>query len=212
MDITKFIDQIKGFLDYGIPGLCAIAIILSFLLLYREGNRASPRTEMLRTIRLFMRATLVLGVVSGAALIFGGREATSQPSVAPKMKRQNPSNALTTRPKAKPQALSPETDDAWEVEIFYVPDGQQISRGIANALADALDGKYNVRLTELSTEKRNKWKIRHSQIRHEGSETSMAQTLRSEAERILRSDGVSFEMKQITSNSPNYISLFIYER
>jgi hypothetical protein len=78
-------------------------------------------------------------------------------------------------------------------------------------LADVLKDKtsYEVKVSALSTTKKSSLKITSCQIRHELQESKIAGKLKSIAENVLQDDGVEFKLKQITSSSPNYVSMFV---
>lgn len=209
------IPQLAGMLKYGVPGLCAIAFILCYLLLFREGSRNNPRPEMMRSIRQFMWLTGILGVASAVVSLRNPTKPSTddyqyeKPRKTPSKsnKTGNKSNSLTDRGSSKPVSSS-----RIKIEIFYVQDPNGVSKGIASGLADGLEDNYDVAVTALTDQRKKSLKVSISQIRHEASELGDASKLKAKAEKILQYDEVSFSMKQITSSSPQYLSVFICEK
>jgi hypothetical protein len=99
------------------------------------------------------------------------------------------------------------SSDEYTVEIFY----ENPKKALAEDLADVLKDKtsYDVKVSALSTTKKSSLKITSCQIRHELQESKIAGKLKSIAENVLQDDGVEFKLKQITSSSPNYVSMFV---
>ena len=193
------VTELGSFLKYGVTGLSAIAFILSYFLLFRESSRPKPRPEIIKTIRLFMWVTVILGVVSGVSSILKPDTAEGT-TVVSKPKKTSPKktvshNSLTS------------SNDEYTVEIFY----ENPKKALAEDLADVLKDKtsYDVKVSALSTSKKSSLKITSCQIRHELQESKIAGKLKSIAENVLQDDGVEFKLKQITSSSPNYVSMFV---
>lgn len=192
------VGELAEFLKYGISGLSAIAFILSFFLLNRESGRPKPRPEMLRSIRMFMGLTLVLGLVSGAAAIFKD----SPPEKPVISSRKNP-----TTPKKTTEALAaPKSDKIWKIEIFYDMGAQPLAKKIAERLDNF--GDYDLKLTPLSAARKKELKIIANQIRYESAEATAASQLQKRVSTVLPQD-VKIALKQITSSSPNYLSIFV---
>ncbi|MEZ4901322.1 MAG: hypothetical protein R2822_05945 [Spirosomataceae bacterium] len=174
-------------------GLSAIAFILSFFLLNRESSRPKPRPEMLRSIRMFMGLTLVLGLVSGIATIMN-------PSEPPKKKDPTPQKEASLVSKIiKPRKV-------WQVEVFYDKNAEPLAQQIAEELRSYKD--YSLKLTLLIASRKKELKITQSQIRHELIEKEAATQLQSRLNKVLPQD-VSLMLKQITSSSPDYLSVFV---
>lgn len=193
------VTELGSFLKYGVTGLSAIAFILSYFLLFRESSRPKPRPEIIKTIRLFMWVTVILGVVSGVSSILKP-DTVEDTTVVSKPKKTSPKktvshNSLTS------------SNDEYTVEIFY----ENPKKALAEDLADVLKDKtsYEVKVSALSTTKKSSLKITSCQIRHELQESKIAGKLKSIAENVLQDDGVEFKLKQITSSSPNYVSMFV---
>ena len=189
------VSEMAEFLKYGISGLSAIAFLLSFFLLNRESGRPRPRPEMLRNIRMFMWVTVILGVVSGVSMIIN----PSQPT---------PNSTVKAQPKVKKLIKTTSRPTILQIEVFY----QNAAKTLAQQVADELEnyGEYDVKLTALTAERRQKWGISRSQIRHEMAEKQAAITLQTRLEKVVPPD-VSFYLKQITSSSPNYLSVFVWD-
>ena len=189
------VSEMAEFLKYGISGLSAIAFLLSFFLLNRESGRPRPRPEMLRNIRMFMWVTVILGLVSGVSMIINPNQPT-------------PNAIAKAQPKAKKLVNAVSRPSVLQVEVFY----QTAAKTLAQQLADELEnyGEYDVKLTALTAERRQKWGISRSQIRHEVAEKQAAIKLQTRLEKVLPQD-VSFYLKQITSSSPDYISVFVWD-
>jgi|GEM_PF-1675552 len=191
------VSELAEFLKYGISGLSAIAFILSFFLLNRESSRPKPRPEMLRSIRMFMALALVLGVVSGIAAILN-------PESSPKPIKSKPSTPSTKKASLVSKIISPRKQ--WEIEVFYDGSAQPLAEQIADELAAYKD--YQVKTTLLSATKKKELKITRSQIRYELVEKETATQVQKRLSSILPQD-VSLVLKQITSSSPDYLSIFI---
>ncbi|WP_164490248.1 hypothetical protein [Runella sp. SP2] len=191
------VSELAEFLKYGISGLSAIAFILSFFLLNRESSRPKPRPEMLRSIRMFMGLTLVLGLVSGVAAIMNP-ESSSKPE----------KTKTTTTPTKKASLISKITSPRkeWVVEIFYDAGAKPLADQLAEELAAYKD--YGVKTTQLSSSRKKELKINRSQIRYELVEKETATQLQKRLAKILPQD-VSLSLKQITSSSPDYLSIFV---
>ncbi|NBA76037.1 hypothetical protein GOQ04_10825 [Emticicia sp. ODNR4P] len=193
------VTELGSFLKYGVTGLSAIAFILSYFLLFRESSRPKPRPEIIKTIRLFMWVTVILGVVSGVSSIL--KPNTSEDTiVVSKPKKTSPKKAVAHN------SLTSSSDE-YTIEIFY----ENPKKALAEDLADVLKDKtsYDVKVSALSTTKKSSLKITSCQIRHELQESKIAGKLKSIAENVLQDDGVEFKLKQITSSSPNYVSMFV---
>ena len=193
------VSELGSFLKYGVTGLSAIAFILSYFLLFRESSRPKPRPEIIKTIRLFMWVTVILGVVSGVSSIL--KPDTSEDTiVVSKPKKTSPKKAVAHN------SLTSSSDE-YTIEIFY----ENPKKALAEDLADVLKDKtsYDVKVSALSTTKKSSLKITSCQIRHELQESKIAGKLKSIAENVLQDDGVEFKLKQITSSSPNYVSMFV---
>ena len=153
MMIAQFqVSELAGFLKYGISGLSAIAFILSFYLLSRESSRAKPRAEMLRSIRMFMGLTLVLGLVSGVAAILN--------PTAPESEKQK-----TTPRKASAVKKIVAPRKVWSIEIYYDAGAQPLAEQLVDDLKSYKE--YNVKMTVLSASRKKELKINRSQIRYE---------------------------------------------
>ncbi|MGX7689460.1 hypothetical protein ACWA1C_20000 [Flectobacillus roseus] len=193
------VTELGSFLKYGVTGLSAIAFILSYFLLFRESSRPKPRPEIIKTIRLFMWVTVILGVVSGVSSIL--KPNTSEDTiVVSKPKKTSPKKAVAHNSLTS-------SNDEYTIEIFY----ENPKKALAEDLADVLKDKtsYDVKVSALSTTKKSSLKITSCQIRHELQESKIAGKLKSIAENVLQDDGVEFKLKQITSSSPNYVSMFV---
>ncbi|MDI9861274.1 MULTISPECIES: hypothetical protein [Flectobacillus] len=193
------VTELGSFLKYGVTGLSAIAFILSYFLLFRESSRPKPRPEIIKTIRLFMWVTVILGVVSGVSSIL--KPNTSEDTiVVSKPKKTSPKKAVAHN------SLTSSSDE-YTIEIFY----ENPKKALAEDLADVLKDKtsYDVKVSALSSTKKSSLKITSCQIRHELQESKIAGKLKSIAENVLQDDGVEFKLKQITSSSPNYVSMFV---
>lgn len=194
MMIAQFqVSELAGFLKYGISGLSAIAFILSFYLLSRESARAKPRAEMLRSIRMFMGLTLVLGLVSGVAAILNPKD--SEPEI-----KRTPSKKASLVKKITAHRK------VWNIEIFY----DVGAKPLANQLVDELNTykDYSVKITLLTNSRKKELKISRSQIRYELSEKEAAAQLQKRLDNVLPQD-VTLNLKQITSSSPDYLSIFV---
>ena len=191
------VSELAEFLKYGISGLSAIAFILSFFLLNRESSRPKPRPEMLRSIRMFMGLTLVLGLVSGVAAIMN-------PESSPKPEKTK----TTTTPTKKASLISKMTSPRkeWEIEVFYDASAKPLAEQIAEELAAYKD--YGVKTTQLSASRKKELKITRSQIRYELVEKETATQLQKRLGKVLPQD-VTLSLKQITSSSPDYLSVFV---
>ncbi|MFN4146022.1 MAG: hypothetical protein ACK4GN_09380 [Runella sp.] len=189
------VSELAEFLKYGISGLSAIAFILSFFLLNRESSRPKPRPEMLRSIRMFMGLTLVLGLVSGIAAILN-----------PSADKPTPKPAATTPKKASLVRRIIEPRQIWQVEVFYDAAAKSLAHEIADQLKNYKD--YDLKLTPLSVSRKKELKITRSQIRHELNEKSAAEQLLKRTAEVLPQD-VSLTLKQISSSSPDYLSVFV---
>jgi hypothetical protein len=192
------VTELGSFLKYGVTGLSAIAFILSYFLLFRESSRPKPRPEIIKTIRLFMWVTVILGVVSGVSSILKP-DTAEDTTVVSKPKKTSPKkivshNSLTS------------SNDEYTVEIFM-----KILKGFSRRFGGCIERKtsYEVKVSALSTTKKSSLKITSCQIRHELQESKIAGKLKSIAENVLQDDGVEFKLKQITSSSPNYVSMFV---
>ncbi len=193
------VTELGSFLKYGVTGLSAIAFILSYFLLFRESSRPKPRPEIIKTIRLFMWVTVILGVVSGVSSIL--KPNTSEDTiVVSKPKKTSPKKAVAHN------SLTSSSDE-YTIEIFY----ENPKKALAEDLADVLKDKtsYEVKVSALTSTKKSALKISSCQIRHELQEAKVAGKLKSIAENVLQDDGVEFKLKQITSSSPNYVSMFV---
>ncbi|MFY7829751.1 MAG: hypothetical protein ACOVQ4_21635 [Flectobacillus sp.] len=193
------VSELGSFLKYGVTGLSAIAFILSYFLLFRESSRPKPRPEIIKTIRLFMWVTVILGVVSGVSSIL--KPDTSEDTiVVSKPKKTSPKKAVAHN------SLTSSSDE-YTIEIFY----ESPKKAVAQDLADVLKDKtsYEVKVSALTSTKKSALKISSCQIRHELQEAKVAGKLKSIAENVLQDDGVEFKLKQITSSSPNYVSMFV---
>jgi hypothetical protein len=105
------VTELGSFLKYGVTGLSAIAFILSYFLLFRESSRPKPRPEIIKTIRLFMWVTVILGVVSGVSSIL--KPNTSEDTiVVSKPKKTSPKKAVAHN------SLTSSSDE-YTIEIFY---------------------------------------------------------------------------------------------
>jgi len=195
MIVLQFqVSELAEFLKYGISGLSAIAFILSFFLLNRESSRPRPRPEMLRSIRMFMALTLVLGLVAGIATILNPN---SNP--IPEKKTATPRKASLVSKIISPRKV-------WEVEVFFDASASPLAEQVAEELRNYKD--YTVKMTSLTASRKRELKIKKSQIRHELIEKEVATQLQSRLDKILPQD-VSLALKQITSSSPDYLSVFV---
>ena len=189
------IAELASFLKYGITGLSAIAFILSYFLLYREGNRAKPRTEFLSSIRMFMWLTLILGVVSAYVSL-------KNPS-APTQPIQSAKRASTPKKSFVPK---PNRAQAWRVEVFYDKKMKKMALEAQEAIELGSDD-FEVTLTPLDAQRKQELRIRGNQIRHEASEKSKAVALQQDLEAVF--EGQNPALKLINSTSANYISVFL---
>ncbi len=193
--IAQFqVSELAEFLKYGISGLSTIAFILSFYLLSRESSRAKPRAEMLRSIRMFMGLTLVLGLVSGVAAILNP---TTDP--APNAAKKPVKKASLVSKIVKPRA-------PWNIELFYETGAKPLAQHLIDELQTYKD--YSVKMTALTAARKKELKINGSQIRYELVEKEAANQLHKRLDKILPQD-VNLNLKQITSTSPNYLSIFV---
>jgi hypothetical protein len=194
MMIAQFqVSELAEFLKYGISGLSAIAFILSFYLLSRESSRAKPRAEMLRSIRMFMGLTLVLGLVSGVAAILNPKDP------APEVAKKPVKKASLVGKIVKPRT-------AWNIELFYEAGAKPLAQQLIDELQAYKD--YSVKMTALTVSRKKELKINRSQIRYELVEKEAANQLQKRLDKILPQD-VNLNLKQITSTSPNYLSIFV---
>ncbi len=191
------VSELAEFLKYGISGLSAIAFILSFFLLNRESSRPKPRPEMLGSIRMFMGLTLVLGLVSGIAAIMN-------PESLPKPEKTKTTSTPTKKASLINKITSPRKE--WEIEIFYDANAKPLAKQLEEELGAYKD--YSVKTTLLSATKKKEFKITRSQIRHELVEKEAAMQLQKRLTKLLPQD-VSLNLKQITSSSPDYLSIFV---
>lgn len=187
------ITELGSFLKYGVTGLSAIAFILTYFLLFKESSRPKPRQEIIKTIRLFMWVTIILGVVSGVSSI-----------LKPNAEEVPRASRKVTKAKVQKASFLPENNEEFKVEVFY----EGTRKADATDLVNLISSKtaYTVIKTPLTASKKASLKIHDSQIRHELSEQKVANKLKSIGE-----DVTSLRLKQITSNSPNYVSVFICE-
>lgn len=191
------VSELAEFLKYGISGLSAIAFILSFFLLNRESSRPKPRPEMLRSIRMFMGLTLVLGLVSGVAAIMN-------PESSPKPEKTKTTATPTKKASLISKITSPRKE--WVIEVFYDAGAKPLADQLAEELAAYKE--YEVKTTQLSSSRKKELKITRSQIRYELVEKETATQLQKRLTKILPQD-VSLSLKQITSSSPDYLSIFV---
>jgi hypothetical protein len=191
------IGELAGFLKYGISGLSAIAFILSFFLLSRESGRPKPRPEILKSIRMFMFLTLMLGLVSAVAVIMNPSD-------------NKPNEAQAAKPKASPkksfvkELLTPR--QIWQVEIFYEVEAEPLAQQLSDELTAYKD--YLPKLTALTAKRKRELGVRNSQIRYEIAEKRVATQLNQRLQKVLPQD-VLMNLKQISSSSPEYISVFV---
>lgn len=196
MIIAQFqVSELAEFLKYGISGLSAIAFILSFFLLSRESSRAKPRPEMLRSIRMFMILALVLGVVSGIAAIMNPTDTVSKIARKP----VTSSNLSPSKKKTLPTKV-------WKVEIFYDAGAKPLAEELERELGNYQE--YDAKTTLLRPTKKKELKIKNSQIRYEVLEKDVANQLQKRLSGVLPQD-VTLALKQITSSSPDYLSIFV---
>ncbi|RDB06776.1 hypothetical protein DVG78_05670 [Runella aurantiaca] len=194
MMIAQFqVSELAEFLKYGISGLSAIAFILSFYLLSRESSRAKPRAEMLRSIRMFMGLTLVLGLVSGVAAILNPK------APAPEAAKKPVKKASLVSKIVKPRIV-------WTIELFYEAGAKPLAQQLIDELQAYKD--YSVKMTALTVSRKKELKINRSQIRYELVEKEAANQLQKRLDKILPQD-FNLNLKQITSTSPNYLSIFV---
>lgn len=190
------ISELGSFLKYGVTGLSAIAFILTYFLLFRESGRAKPRPEIIKTIRLFMWATIILGVVSGVSAILNPSQANGS------------SNAKYKKPTVKVNGLAASKNN-FKVEIFYDASRKREASMVEDILGKSSD--FETVMTKLSSTKKNNLKVWNSQIRYESSEKTEADKIKKLVSDVLLEDGITFKMKQISSNSYNYVSVFVVE-
>ena len=196
MIIAQFqVSELAEFLKYGISGLSAIAFILSFFLLSRESSRTKPRPEMLRSIRMFMILALVLGVVSGIAAIMNPTDTVSKVARKP----VTSSNLSPSKKKTLPTKV-------WKVEIFYDTGAKPLAEELARKLGKYQE--YDAKITLLGSTKKKELKIKNSQIRYEVLEKEAANQIQKRLSGALPQD-VTLALKQITSSSPDYLSIFV---
>jgi len=194
MIVAQFqVSELAGFLKYGISGLSAIAFILSFYLLSRESSRPKPRAEMLRSIRMFMGLTLVLGLVSGVAAIL------NPTNPEPEKKSTSPKKASLVKKIVAPRKI-------WSIEVYYDAGAEPLAQQIADELQAYKD--YDVQTTVLTSSRKKELKITRSQIRYELLEKDPATQLQKRVAKVLPQD-VTLTLKQITTSSPDYISVFV---
>ncbi len=189
--------ELAGFLKYGISGLSAIAFLLSFFLLSRESGRPKPRPEILKSIRMFMWLTLVLGLVSAVAVIMNPSD-------------NKPNDIQTTKQKPSPkksfvkELLTPR--QVWQIEIFYEVEAEPLAQQLSDELTAYKD--YQPKLTALTTKRKRELGVRNSQIRYEIPEKQAAKILNQRLQKVLPQD-LLMNLKQINSSSPAYISVFV---
>ncbi len=190
------IGEIAGFLKYGISGLSAIAFLLSFFLLSRESGRPKPRPEILKSIRMFMFLTLILGLVSAVAVIMNPADNKPNETVS---KPKTPAKKSFVKDLLTPRQI-------WQIEVFYDAEAEPLAQQLSDELTAYKD--YQPKLTALTTKRKRELGVRNSQIRYENTEMQAASQLNQRLEKVLPQD-VSFNLKQISSSSPNYISVFV---
>lgn len=145
MMIAQFqVSELAEFLKYGISGLSAIAFILSFYLLSRESSRAKPRAEMLRSIRMFMGLTLVLGLVSGVAAILNPKDP------APEVAKKPVKKASLVSKIVKPRTV-------WSIELFYEAGAKPLAQQLIDELQAYKD--YSVKMTALTVSRKKNSKL-----------------------------------------------------
>jgi hypothetical protein len=190
------ISELGSFLKYGVTGLSAIAFILTYFLLFRESSRAKPRPEIIKTIRLFMWATIILGIVSGVSAILNPSQANGS------------SNAKYKKPTVKTNSFAANKSN-FKVEIFYDASRKREASMVEDILRKSAD--FETVITSLSSTKKSNLKVWNSQIRYEVSEKTEADKIKKLVSDVLLEDGVTFRMKQISSKSYNYVSIFVVE-
>ncbi len=189
--------ELAGFLKYGISGLSAIAFLLSFFLLSRESGRPKPRPEILKSIRMFMWLTLVLGLVSAVAVIMNPSD-------------NKPNEPRANNPKPSPQKsfvkklLTPR--QIWQIEVFYEAEAEPLAQQLSDELTAYED--YQPKLTALTAKRKRELGVRNSQIRYEIAEKKAATLLNQRLQKVLSQD-VLMNLKQINTSSPAYISVFV---
>jgi hypothetical protein len=189
------VSELAEFLKYGISGLSAIAFILSFFLLNRESSRPKPRPEMLRSIRMFMALTLVLGLVSGIAAILN-----------PNSDKSEKTKSVPSPKKASLVSKIVAPRKVWEIEVYYDVSAKPLAEQLKEELKAYKD--YNVKITALTASRKKELKITRSQIRYELVEKEVATQLQKRLGKVLPQD-VTLSLKQITSSSPDYLSVFV---
>jgi hypothetical protein len=202
MIVLQFqIGELADFLKYGISGLSAIAFILSFFLLNRESGRPKPRPEMLRSIRMFMALTLVLGLVSGVATIMGRNEVPD----LPKKQKKDPQMESNVEKKSFIKKII-NTPKKYQIEVFYDTEVESLANQATDELQEYKE--YDVKTTVLSAKRKRDLGANRTQIRHELTEKEIATKLQGRLNKIMPQD-VTLSLKQISSSSPNYVSVFL---
>lgn len=63
--MDTFLSEISRFLEYGLPGLAAVVLVLGYLLLRAESKKQDPSAAILRSTNIFMAFAVLLLVASG---------------------------------------------------------------------------------------------------------------------------------------------------
>lgn len=79
---TQIIPELENYLKYGLPGLSAIALILGYLLLFKEQSRSGQaRNNILSGIKLFMGFALLFLLISASDSLWD-RQSINQESAS----------------------------------------------------------------------------------------------------------------------------------
>jgi hypothetical protein len=126
------------------------------------------------------------------------------PESLPKPEKTKTTSTPTKKASLINKITSPRKE--WEIEIFYDASAKPLAKQLEEELGAYKD--YSVKTTLLSATKKKEFKITRSQIRHELVEKEAAMQLQKRLTKLLPQD-VSLNLKQITSSSPDYLSIFV---
>jgi hypothetical protein len=142
---------------------------------------------------MFMGLTLILGVVSGVAGIINPTDPE------PEKKKTLPKKSSLVKKIVAPRKI-------WSIEVYYDAGAEPLAQQIADELQAYKD--YDVQTTVLTSSRKKELKITRSQIRYELVEKDPASQLQKRLAKVLPQD-VTLTLKQITTSSPDYISVFV---
>jgi hypothetical protein len=97
----------------------------------------------------------------------------------------------------------------FKIEIFYDASRKREASMVEDILGKSTD--YEIVTTKFSATKKSNLKVWNSQIRYESSENSEANKIKKLVSDVLLEDGITFRMRQISSKSNDYISVFVVE-